>query len=192
MALADPLATDLAAIETVGRDLGVVPGDPAYPFMRALLRLLGDLGRRLDAHDAAARETAEMIAKTAGPQIATAITDAARRTNEYRTEEALQANRRWFIRTGLGVAVGVTVAAAAGGYAGWQMHEGRFQAQVNDRVREIEGIGFIAQLAEYNGAAALREQCDAHAVEVSPGLVKCALPEVVVRAPASAKRAPSR
>ena len=44
------LAGDLAAISAAARDLGVSPGDPAYPFVLGIERMLSQFAAKLDAH----------------------------------------------------------------------------------------------------------------------------------------------
>jgi hypothetical protein len=61
---------DLAAIEAAARDAGIVPGDPGYPFVCGLARMLDRFGHRIDAtirtlEDMPRRVTGEHLANAA-------------------------------------------------------------------------------------------------------------------------------
>jgi hypothetical protein len=184
------LADEIASISAAARDMGIGPGDPAYPFVLGLERLLGQLGAKLDAHDAATAKMAEMIADTAGQKIAAAADRSARSLVEFHHEAANQASRKWFWKASAIaalVAVGLTAGAM---YSGWRMADDRIAEMVNQRVQRIEGAAFVARIAELNDAASLREYCLTHGThQEGSSFLKCSLPDVWVVAPPGKKAA---
>jgi len=67
---------DLAAIEAAARDAGIVPGDPGYPFVCGLARVLDRFGQRIDVTLKTLEDVPERVA---GEHVARAATQAINR-----------------------------------------------------------------------------------------------------------------
>jgi hypothetical protein len=61
-----------AAIEVAARNMGIVPGDPAYPFVQFMLRLADDAALDRRGHEVRIGELLDRAERQAGGQIARA------------------------------------------------------------------------------------------------------------------------
>jgi hypothetical protein len=174
-----PQPGEAAEIEAAGRDAGIVPGDPAYPFVRGLVRMLLALARRLDAHEEASRGMASTVAAQATPLLSKSFDQAARARNDYLNERAAEDYRKWLLKWwGIGsLAAAVMIAVAFFGGRWWA------DELAHARIAGIDGAAFMTQLAEVNDTAALRQYCEQHVTQNEAGWVRCSLPDVWVRVP---------
>jgi hypothetical protein len=86
--------TDRAMVEAAARDMGVVPGDPAYPFMQAMLRLSDELAAREDRTIAAVQKLLTDAQTVAGGEIArNAATLFPQKMDSIITRRMVQLNR---------------------------------------------------------------------------------------------------
>lgn len=100
----DALAEDLAAIEATAANIGIREGDPAYPFVRGLARVLGSFARRLDAYDVRPLIGPDDLAKLARASANGADRRAAElaRTHNWRTLAVLAVVGLCLLLTGIG------------------------------------------------------------------------------------------
>lgn len=171
------LAGDLAAISAAARDLGVSPGDPAYPFVVGIERMLGELAAKLDAHETALAKMAGQIADTAGQRIADAADRSARSMVEFHHAAAKLADRKWFWKASWIGAAALAGAAAVFGLAGF--YYGRESAPIMATVHVQQGAGFVAEIATLNDSGSLWEYCLQHRTTPdAAGNPQCLLPPV--------------
>lgn len=171
------LAGDLAAISAAARDLGVSPGDPAYPFVVGIERMLGELAAKLDAHETALAKMAGQIAGTAGRDIAESADRSVRSLVEFHHKAARQADRQWWWKASAIGAAAISGVAAVMGIGGF--YYGRESAPIMATVHVQQGAGFVAEIATLNDSGSLWEYCLQHRTTPdAAGNPQCLLPPV--------------
>jgi hypothetical protein len=104
--------TDRAAIEAAARDIGVVPGDPAYAFVQLMLQTKDDHATEHVAHEARLAKLLDRAESVAGGQLA--------RTAAMELPRAVERLVLQRFRVMVLVTAGVMVALFGAGFgAGW-------------------------------------------------------------------------
>ena len=184
---AEPLTADLEAIEAAARDIGVQPGDPVFPFLRALTRVLAAFAGRLDSFarhldDAGGQPAAAMSPENQDRLLHAIPYDEVRNAAREGVRSALKSVRRavYSGAVGLNVAL-VAIAAAAGYHAGVDAGRAELAASVADMRAAMSDGGASAlvwrKLIAANGAAIADEiaACEAMPAQKSGKACKVAL-----------------
>ena len=183
---ADPLAADLEAIEAAARNIGVQPGDPVFPFLRALTRLLAAFAGRLDSFarhlDESGRQPTAAMSPENQERLLVAIPYEVRTAARDGVRAALTSVRPAVYAGAVGFNVALVAIAAAAGYdAGLDAGRAEVAASVADMRAAMSDGGAAAlvwrKLIAANGAAIADEvaACEAMPAQKSGKACEVAL-----------------
>jgi hypothetical protein len=122
-AVINPVSTDLAEMDAAARDMGIVPGDPAYAFYLGLRRMFADQEVRMDLLTAQLKGAQPKIDPVHIDRLSSRMVEAF----SFRINDVINTLRWRAILASVTAVIGFAVVCVGGGYWwGYQTSQGQF------------------------------------------------------------------